>query len=93
MDTATRKRLVRQWKRFAATIEEAWERADDTPSGVDIATVINTADLEIRVIRTRAVYLLGLLHAGIVDPLASPPTDERLWETHPINASADLYED
>ena len=43
--------------------------------------------------RTRAVYLRGLLYAGIVDPLASPPTDERLWETHPINASADLYED
>jgi len=55
--------------------------------------VIDNADLEVRVIRTRAVYLRGLLYAGIVDPLASPPTDERLWETHPINASADLYED
>jgi hypothetical protein len=93
MDATTRKRLVRQWKRFAATIEEAWEEADDTSSGVDIAAVIDNADLEVRVIRTRAVYLRGLLYAGIVDPLASPPTDERLWETHPINASADLYEE
>jgi len=92
MDPATRKRLVRQWKRFAATIEEVWELADDAAT-VDIATVIDDAELSIRLIRTRAVYLRGLLYAGIVDPLASPPTDERLWETHPINASADLYED
>lgn len=93
MDATTRRKLVRQWKRFAATVEEAWEEADDTASGVDVATVINTADLEIRVIRTRASYLRALAVAGIVQPLDSPPTDERLWETHPINASADLYED
>jgi len=93
MDTATRRKLVRQWKRFAATIEEAWEEADDTASGVDIATVINDADLTIRVIRTRATYLRSLAIAGIVNPLDSPPDDERLWEIHPINASADLYEE
>lgn len=93
MDPATRKRLVRQWKRFAATIEEAWEKADDTASGVDIATVINDADITIRTTRTRASYLAGLVAAGILNPLDSPPDDDRLWETHPINASADLYEE
>lgn len=93
MDTRTRKRLVRQWKRFAATIQEAWEEADDTASGVDIATVINDAELLIRVTRTRADYLNGLVEAGVLNPLDSPPDDDRLWETHPINAAADLYEE
>lgn len=92
MDARTRKKLVRQWKRFASTIEEAWEQADDTASGVDIATVINDADLETRVIRTRASYLKGLADAGLVDLLSSPPDDDKLWETHPINAREDLYE-
>jgi hypothetical protein len=93
MDALTRKRLVRQWKRFSAVYEEALEQEDETRSGDSTGDVISEADLTIRLIRTRATYLSGLVEAGILNPYQSPPLDERLWETHPINAAADLYEE
>lgn len=92
MTPSTRARLVRQWQRFSRAYEAVYIERDDAVDTVTIGDVINDAGPINALNRTRAIYLKGLVEAGLVDARWSVPDDDRLWELHPVNVcQEDLY--
>lgn len=97
MIPGTRKKLVRQWKRFSQAHEDFHAGDDDAVSGMNVNDVISSTPGFVRLTTSRATYLKGLVEAGLISGYEGCPDDDRLWEINPINLDtpegvADLWE-
>ena len=86
---AQKRMLVQRWKAFSLLSVEV-ENLDNTESGLKVKTYLDRVAVHRELDAAREAYVQALVAVGLIGLDDETPTDDWLWEIHPVNIEQEL---